>query len=142
MLGGSPISVAAPCKLLDIAIAIIIFTGFILILCVNVSAIGAIIKTVATFSIKVDMNEVKIHIDKTAQAAFFALSMIISAINAGTLLFIKTSATASMPINIPKTFQFTARKALSGETVLVNKRSTAPLTEIKDLLSGKTTNKR
>jgi len=56
MLGGSPIKVATPCKLEEIAIAMSTKTGETLNLLVIANAIGATIRTTATFSTKIERN--------------------------------------------------------------------------------------
>jgi hypothetical protein len=134
MLGGSPIKVAVPCKLLDIAIPIIILTGLILIFLASANAIGATIKTVATFSTKAEIKPVSKQINNMAQHVFFDLSTIISAIYAGTLLSIKISATTSVPTKIPMTFQFMAKNASCQETVRVIIRTALERTATRVLL--------
>lgn len=137
MLGGSPIKVAVPCRLLETAIAIIMFTGLILSLLAKDNAIGATIKTVATFSTKAEIMPVKRQIKSTAHAVFLALSTMISAIYVGTRLLIKISATKSVPTKIPITFQLIAFKASLGETASNNKRSKATTTDINVLFLSK-----
>jgi hypothetical protein len=137
MLGGSPIKVAAPCRLLHTAIAIIIFKGLILSFFANDIAMGATIKTVATFSTKAEIKLVNKQMDNTAQAVFLARLTIISARYAGTRLNIKTSATASIPTNIPITFQLTERNASRGEITLKIIINPPPKRAKRALLLGK-----
>lgn len=79
MLGGSPIRVAVPWRLLETAMAIIIWTGFIFNFFARERAMGATIKTVATFSTNAEMNPVNKQINKIDQAVFLARFTIISA---------------------------------------------------------------
>jgi hypothetical protein len=139
MLGGSPIRVAVPCRLLETAIAIIIFIGFILNFFANDKAMGATIKTVATFSTNAEIKPVRAHMLKIAQAVFFALSTIISAIYAGTRLSIKIFAITRVPTNILITFQLTDEKASLKEMVRLIISRAAEITAMCVLFFGRNT---
>ena len=66
MLGGSPTKVAVPSRFDITASPIINGTGFSLSLRERAKAIGAITKTVATFSTKIEMMPVMVRINTTA----------------------------------------------------------------------------
>jgi hypothetical protein len=117
------------------------FTGLIFNLFASEKAIGATIRTVATFSTRAEIKPVRRQINSIAQAVFFALSTMTSAICAGIRLSIKMSATISVPMNIPITFQLMAKKACLGEIALRSKRAAEPQTAIKVLFVEKNTNK-
>ena len=136
MLGGSPIKVAVPCRLLDMAMAIIMFTGLISSFFANARAMGATIKTVATFSTKAEIKPVKIQIKSIAHPVLFDLSTISSAKKAGTLLLIKLSARANVPTKMPITFQFIEKKASLVEIAPVNISNSAPVIATYILLLG------
>ena len=127
ILGGSPIRVAVPWRLLETAMANIILVGLIFSLRARARAMGATIRTVATFSTKAEINPVRAQIYKIAQQVFLARSTISSARYAGTRLSIKTSATASVPTNIPITFQLIARNASFGLRVWLKTSRIAPI---------------
>src|SRR3990167_3144725 len=139
MLGGSPIKVAHPCKLLDMAIAIIMLVGLIFSFLAKDKAIGATIKTVATFSTNAEIKPESAQIKSIDQAVFLALSTIISAIYAGTRLSIKISATTNVPTNIPITFQLMAKNASLGLITPNKTKSRAPITAMGVLFLGKKT---
>ena len=122
MLGGSPMRVAVPCRLLDRAMAIIIVAGFMLSFLARARAMGATIKTVATFSTKAEMNPVSTQMRRIAQAVFLALLTMISAMKAGTRLSMNRSARTRVPTKMPMTFQLIARKASLYDSTPVTKR--------------------
>src|SRR3989338_4197163 len=128
MLGGSPIKVAVPCRLEDIAIAIIMFIGFILIFFANDNAMGATIRTVATFSTKAEMKPVNAHVASMAQEVFLVLFTILSAMYAGPRLSMNIFATIKVPTKMPMTFQLIAKKASFKDIVPTRTRSAAPPT--------------
>ena len=145
MLGGSPMRVAAPCRLLEIAMATMIRTGFTASFLASASAIGATIITVATFSTKAERTEVSRQMNNIAQVVFGDLSTMVSARYAGTRLSMKTSATAIVPTKMPMTFQLMDISTSAGAAVRVAINTPAarraPATQTPVRWCGKTTNR-
>ena len=83
MLGGSPTSVAVPCRFEDKHIPRIKGTGETLSLRDTSNAIGATMSTVAIFSTKAEIIPLNADNQMIAQTRLFDLSMIASAIYAG-----------------------------------------------------------
>lgn len=130
ILGGSPISVAAPCRFELIAIAIKKGTGETFNFLEISKAMGATIITVATFSQKADINPENAETKRIAKPTVFVFETSLFAINAGTLDIIKTSATMAVPKKIPMTFQLIASTALWNDINLKTKRRRTPAQRI------------
>ena len=84
MDGGSPTSVAVPSMLLITARPIMNMVGFMLSFLLRASAIGAITRTVATFSTKMEIMPVMARMATIARPVLRLFSTIKSAILAGT----------------------------------------------------------
>jgi len=105
MLGGSPIIVAVPCRLLLTAMPIKSGTGLILSLSARLSATGATSSTTATFSTNIEMRPESAHKDSIATRVDFERSTSHSASTAGTRESRNISARISVPKKSPITFQ-------------------------------------
>src|SRR3989338_2078619 len=101
--GESPIMVAQPWRFDDIAIPIKNGTGFAFNFLDTSNAIGATIRTVATFSTKLDMNPASAHTARSAPPMVFALSTRRVARYAGTPENMNSSESTIVPQNTPRT---------------------------------------
>ena len=99
----SPTRVAAPCRLDDTAIAIIIPTGLIFSLREISRAIGAIMSTVATLSIKAETIPANRDSDTMVHFTLGTFSRMMSAISAGILDSISRDTMPIVPAIIIRT---------------------------------------
>ena len=112
MLVVSPTKVAAPCRLLDTAMAMITGMGLVLIFLATARPTGATISTVATLSTKAEIRPLN---RLRATMAHLTLGVIFSspsAMRAGILLWMNSSTVAMVPASIMRTFQLMAPAAL------------------------------
>jgi hypothetical protein len=116
--------------------------GFIFNFLAKDKAMGATIRTVATFSTNAEIKPVRRQMNNIAQAVFLALSTITSARYAGTRLSIKISATSKVPTNIPITFQLTAINASLKEIAPERTSRPAEKKATQALLRGRNTKSR
>ena len=98
ILGGSPIKVAAPCRLEQIASPIKRGTGLILHFVATLKAIGAINKTTATFSKNIDNIPLTAQIINIAPQTLLALDAKTPARKSGILEYKKSSLINNIPI--------------------------------------------
>ena len=104
----SPTSVAAPCRLLDTAMAMITGTGLVLICFATARPTGATISTVATLSTKAEMRpENRLSATMAQRTSGTSLSSP-SAMRCGMPLWINSSTIAIVPASIIRTFQLIA----------------------------------
>ncbi len=108
MLGGSPTSVAVPCKFDEIAIPISTGTGDAFKRCAIASAIGATISTVATLSTNAEIPDANAQSQSIATPAVLDRRINQSANQVGTFDLINSWAIMDMPVKIPNTFQLIA----------------------------------
>ncbi len=142
MLGGSPIIVAVPCRLLLMAMPTSNGTGLIRSLSAKLRAIGATRRTTATFSTDMEIAPASAHKANIALRAVLALSTSHSASTAGTLDSIKNSARTSVPKKRPMTFQLILLKSASPQSSTpVTTRSTPPTHAVQERLLGRITNR-
>ena len=132
MLGESPIIVAEPCRFELTAIPIKNGTGFAFSFLATSNAIGATIRTVATFSVKLEIKLAKMHMYKSAIPTFFDLPTRCTAKNPGTSEYIKSPDNIIVPRNTPITLKFMLKNASLTPSAPENKITPTPAnTEIK-----------
>ena len=109
---GIPHSVAAPCRLEDMAMVIMLFTGEISSFLQIVIATGATISTVATLSTNAEIRPANSAKDMIAQRTFGIFFIIKSASKEGILDAIKSDTIPIVPPIIISTFQSIENKNL------------------------------
>jgi len=97
MLGGSPTKVAVPSRFDMTASPIIKLVGLIFSFLQSARAIGAITRTVATFSTKIEIIPVITRIATIAKPVFLLEFTMESAMRAGTFEYINSAAIIMLP---------------------------------------------
>ena len=110
MLGGSPISVAVPCRFDEMAMPIKSGTGDAFSRLAIASPIGATIKMVATLSTNAEIPDDRAHSHSIAIPAVLERIISQSANHAGTRDLMNKFAIMDMPVKIASTFQLIALK--------------------------------
>ena len=117
MLVVSPTSVAAPCRLELTEMAMIIFTGFKSSRFAIAMAMGAIISTVATLSMKALTTPAKRDRMTMAHLTLGTFSTIRSLSRKGILLSMTSATVPMVPAIIRSTLKSTAANARPGEII-------------------------
>ena len=107
----SPTSVAAPCRFDDTAMAMIMPTGLIFCFLAMARAMGAIISTVATLSMKADTNPANSESMMTAHLTLGTFSRSRSASSCGIFDSISSATVPMVPAIISSTL-----KSMAGST--------------------------
>ncbi|OPZ66845.1 MAG: hypothetical protein BWY81_01644 [Firmicutes bacterium ADurb.Bin467] len=114
MLVVSPTSVAAPCKLLEIAMQMIAGTGEMPSFLQIASATGAIIRTVATLSTNADTKPANSEMATVIHMTFGILAMMASLMRLGIFESMNRNTVPIVPAIIMSTFQSIAATASFG----------------------------
>ena len=134
----SPTSVAAPCRLLDTAIEMIMGTGLVLIFFATASPTGATMSTVATLSTNAEIRPENRLSATMAHWTFGVIFSSPSAMRRGILLSMNSSTMAMVPVSIMSTFQLTACGAAPSGTIPRTRNSAAALSAMIHRFSEKT----
>ena len=121
----SPTRVAAPCRLLETAMAMSRGTGLVFSCLATARPTGATISTVATLSTKAEMTPEKTESATAAHWMVGTFCRSFSAIRPGIRLWMKSSTVAMVPASIISTFQLMAPRAADGGRMPMSRNTSA-----------------